>query len=88
MDNLDLGIFKYVDDTIRNSRQKIWLYELDEDNWLEIIDTCDSKDDYYVVQFYKRCELVDTEIMYCDYHLKYIEDFGHEIKRIIGELYE
>lgn len=86
LDKLNLNLFYYIKETYINSNQSIYSYihELNEDNWIEIIDTNDSLDKSKVVQCYKDCGLVDTRVLY----FYDIDEFETSVNNIIKEIYK
>ena len=87
LDKLNLNPFYYIKENYSNSNQSIYIYELDGDNWIEIINTNDSMSESKVVQCYKRCELVDTRVLSLSYSLYDIDKFETDINNIIKEIY-
>lgn len=88
MNNFNLGKFVYDGNVYVNSEQHIDTYQSrdSEDDFVEIIDI--DNNGTYVVQFYKRCELVKTIICNLKDHDYELNSMEKELNELIKKVYE
>ena len=88
MNNFNLGKFVYDGNVYVNSEQHIDIYQSrdSDDDFVEIIDI--DNNGTYVVQFYKRCELVKTIICNLKDHDYELNSIEKELNELIKKVYE